>query len=197
MNRKKIAAIKNASFVTLLFLAGCGGAGDSPQPAVSGAAEQHSAAASAGSGLAPQAEQFVEDRDAAALINMESVSTCSLENVISTNDGAQHPGESPNTYKVSKGVPYTLIGFATNNDTKRVPDKIQLVLSGSKTYVRDTETGGERPDVAEYFKTPAFGHAGYKVTAAFDQIPPGAYSVIIVESDKGVQCPTHQTLTVD
>jgi len=193
MSQRRTLVITNVPLVAVLFLVGCSGQGQNSQSAIPTSPSSVMAAPS----TASQSSQFVEDTAASSTAATRTIDVCSLENVISVSDGAQHPGDAANSYKVSKGVAYKLIGFATDKAAARVPGKIKLVLSGAKRFVRDAETGGDRPDVAEYFKVPAFSHAGYQVDASFDLVPAGTYDVVILETDASAMCPTHQTLTVN
>ena len=54
---------------------------------------------------------------------------------------------------------------------------IRLLLAGTSSYAISTPTGGARPDVASYFKVPAFANAGFQADAAFDHVAPGQYRV--------------------
>ena len=129
---------------------------------------------------------------------MKESAACSMESALYLADATQSPGPMPNTYLVGRGKHYQLSGFVTNKETGSVPANFRLVLVGAKSYAIAAHTGSERPDVAEYFKQPAFAKAGYQADVAFDDVEPGEYQVFVIEGEGNdrLACPTHQLLTV-
>lgn len=201
---------KHATLLSLALVAaiatGCGkdeyarvpGATPTPAPAASTTVAPAAAAAGARADVAAQAQFAATDIGEAQLAAMQEIATCSLENAVDLGTGAQSPGPAPNSYLVGKGKHYKLIGFATNQASGQVPAAIRLLLSGAKGYVLATGTGGSRPDVASYFKTPAFANAGFQADAAFDDVDAGEYRVFVLqgEGQATLSCPTHQVLQV-
>ena len=187
-----------ASAISCLLLAGllasCSEQGTTSAPAAAGDAPAAAVRASV-----PAEAQFKAAADTAeALKAMTQTGACSLENVVNMADNSLNPGDVPNSYKVGTGNAYKMIGFATNVDAGTVPKTIRIVLSGAQVYSIDSVTGSERPDVATFFKKPALANAGYQADAAFDDVAPGEYSVLLIETDgpAPIACPTHQTITI-
>jgi hypothetical protein len=198
MTQRYSFGLFGAPIAAMLLLAGCGNGGDSQTQASAPAPAASSQASASKVEAAQHVGQFAEDGTLSSLAGLKTISVCSLENVVSTSDGAQNPGDAPNSFKVKKGASYKFIGFATDVAQARVPAKIKLVLSGgAKNFSRSTETGGSRPDVAAYFKQPALANAGYQLDAVFDQVPAGTYEVVVVDAEANAACPTHQTLVVE
>jgi hypothetical protein len=196
--------LKSTLSVSLLALAagtiiGC--SNDNQPVSVSNVANS-SSASTAGAALpraavAANAQFAAAPETAASLQERKEVAACSLENVVNMADNSRNPGDKPNSYQVSKGRSYKLIGFATNVEAGTVPKSIRLMLEGSQTYAINAMTGSERPDVEKFFKKPELAGAGYQVDAAFDDVAPGEYSVVVLESDASpTLCPTHQTITI-
>lgn len=132
----------------------------------------------------------------AAIYEMKSHGTCSLENVITLSTNSENFGEK-NSYNVNKGIAYKLIGFATNSEKGVVPKEIEIVLVGGGVYSLGASTGLERPDVAKYFNNSNFGSAGYQVDVMFDGIEVGKYAVLAIDVASQSACPTHQTINVN
>jgi len=132
------------------------------------------------------------------VLAMKPVQTCALENVAALVDNLPRPGAAPNSWSVGKGQAYRLIGFASNRDAGAVPATFRLVLVGAKVYALAAATGAARPDVAAYFKTPAFAKAGYQADAAFDRVDAGEYRVFALQGAgaETLACPTYQRVTV-
>jgi hypothetical protein len=175
-------------------------AAQSPVPGSDDAAPAAPAAeAAAARADVPADAQFAsEDTSLADVQSMKEIATCSLESALDLASGAQSPGSAPNSYLVARGTHYKLSGFATNKDAGSVPANIRLLLVGAQSYAIAAHTGADRPDVASYFKTPAFAKAGYEADAAFDDVAAGDYEVFAImgEGNDRLACPTHQTLTV-
>jgi hypothetical protein len=175
-------------------------AAQSPVPGSDDAAPAAPAAeAAAARADVPADAQFAsEDTSLADVQSMKEIATCSLESALDLASGAQSAGSAPNSYLVARGTHYKLSGFATNKDAGSVPANIRLLLVGAQSYAIAAHTGADRPDVASYFKTPAFAKAGYQADAAFDDVAAGDYEVFAImgEGNDGLACPTHQTLTV-
>lgn len=190
-----------AVLAATLAIALASGCGNDPAPtAEAPAGKSTPAAAPAARAPVPATAQFAPVTETAAAVRAaKEIGVCSLENVLSVADNATHPGSQPNSYVAGKGQAYKLIGFATNKETKTVPQQVRLALVGSdKVYGLATATGAERPDVAKFFSVSAFSGAGYQADAAFDDVAPGEYAVFVLEGDAAAMlaCPTHQTLTV-
>lgn len=179
-----------------LLLAACGerpaqnaATGGAPAPAADSAAP-----------AAPTGPQFASAEDADALAALEARATCSLENVVDAATQTPSPGTEPNTYRVSRGSSYRLIGFATDSEAGTVPSGMQLMLKGpGGAYTLPAQGGLERADVATFFKKPGLANAGYQADAGFANVQPGAYEVFAVNTFDGsrVLCPTHQSIIVD
>jgi len=189
-----------AAVLAAVLISGCNEHGDTGAPATaSPAAGAPASANEPARASVPASAQFAEAKDTAESIKaMTETPTCSLENVVTLADNSTNSGDAPNSYKVQKGKAYKLIGFATNSQAGTVPKAIRLTLVGNKVYALDAVTGSERPDVGTYFKNPALATAGYQADAAFDDVAPGEYSVIAIETDGAapVACPTHQIINV-
>lgn len=142
--------------------------------------------------------QFASSDDSAKGIDARTPSpTCSLENVITIADNSLNPGDAPNTYSVDKGKLYKLIGFATDKEAGKVPKSFRMMLLGDHVYSIKGATGAKRPDVATFFKVPGFADAGYQIDAAFDDVEPGSYRVVVLRDGQDDRaCPTFQTLIV-
>jgi hypothetical protein len=176
-------------------------AAQAPAPGGEAASESAAPATEAAPARAdvPADAQFAsEDTSLADVQSMKEIATCSLESALDLASGAQNPGSAPNSYLVGRGTHYKLSGFATNKDAGSVPANIRLLLVGAQSYAIAAHTGADRPDVASYFKTPAFAKAGYQADAAFDDVAAGDYEVFAImgEGNDRLACPTHQTLTV-
>jgi hypothetical protein len=205
----KKTALLSALLMGTLALSACGGKKDefAAEPPAPGAnpADVAAPAAAAGAAVAraevPAGAQFALDaRTEQEIVAMKETAACSLENIVTMADMSTNAGSAPNSYSVTKGKAYKLIGFATNKDTGSVPANIRLTIVGPKVYAIDTVTGSNRPDVATYFKVPAFANAGYQADAAFDDVEPGEYRVFAIEksaSGDAIACPTHQTLVMN
>lgn len=185
-----------------LALAACGGKPDDyagkpgETPASDAPAAPDAAPARA---IVPDGGQFaLDDQGAEAVLALKVGATCSLENLVSMTDGQPSPGPAANTYLAKRGNAYTLVGFATNAESGTVPATVRVLLLGAEVYGVDARTGFARPDVAEYFKVPAFATAGYQAVAGFDDVAPGEYRVFVLEADgpAPVACPSHQSVIV-
>lgn len=123
---------------------------------------------------------------------------CSVENVVTVPDETASPGDRPNTYKVARDKGYRMVGFAVNKDRGVVPQNVELLLSGIRSYKVPVATGRPRGDVAEYFKNPGFAKAGYMVDVAFSQVQPGDYAIYFIENDGDAKavCATNQSISV-
>jgi hypothetical protein len=196
MKHHFLLGLSGSLILTTLFLTGCGGNTESQAPMPSSPSSP-SASASKG-GVKQENFQFAKDNALGALAGWETMKVCSLENVISEEDGSQSPGEVANSFKVEKGKVYKFIGFATDVERARVPSEIKLVLSnGSMNFSRSVGTGLSRPDVASYFKEPSLTNAGYQFDAAFGLVPAGSYQIDVLDVKSHKLCPTHETLVVE
>ncbi len=152
-----------------------------------------------GQDAAADVAQFADIGMAAdALLAMPVGATCSLESVVSMANGQPSPGETPNSYLARRGSAYRMIGFATNSQSGTVPASVRIVLLGGTAWGIEARTGLERPDVADYFRVPAFSSAGYQADAGFDDVPPGEYRVFVIGTDGSteVACPSHHRVLV-
>lgn len=193
------AAITTAACLLMLgFLAGCNERGTTTAPSGEPGSSMAPSAPVARAPVPATAQFSVGTETTDSLKAMTETAACSLENVISMADNSPNPGDAPNSYQAEKGKAYKMIGFATNKDAGTVPKTIRIVLAGAQIYGLNSVTGSERPDVANFFKVPAFSTAGYQTDAAFDDVAPGDYNVLVIETDgqTAVSCPTHQTITV-
>jgi hypothetical protein len=201
MHRKNFSLLA-CGVIAALAVSGCGKdeyarvPGATPAPVAAAATAAAPAGATARADVAADAQFASAAVTDAQLSAMKEIATCSLENVVDLGTGAQSPGPAPNSYLVGKGKHYKLIGFATNQSSGQVPATIRLLLAGASSYAIATPTGGARPDVASYFKVPAFANAGFQADAAFDDVAPGQYRVFVLEGEgeASLACPTHQTL---
>jgi hypothetical protein len=204
----KKTALLSALLLGTLALSACGGKNDdfaAEPPAPGSNPADVAAPAATGAPVAraevPAGAQFALDKSTEQdIVALKETAACSLENIVTMADMSTNAGSAPNSYSVTKGKAYKLIGFATNKDTGSVPANIRLTIVGPKVYAIDTVTGSTRPDVADYFKVPAFASAGYQADAAFDDVEPGEYRVFAIEksaSGESIACPTHQTLVMN
>jgi hypothetical protein len=151
------------------------------------------------SNVAPDKEFALSKETPESVLAMAPSGVCSLENVRSVSDNTSNSGSAPNSWKVRKRNAYRLFGFAVNKAQGTVPPTIRLLLVGKKVYELGAPTGFDRSDVAISMKAPAFARAGYESDAAFDDVDPGDYQVIAVQTEGGraLACPTGQTITVE
>jgi hypothetical protein len=151
------------------------------------------------SNVAPDKEFALSKETPESVLALTTSGICSLENVRSVSDNTSSPGSAPNSWKVRKRNAYRLFGFAVNKAQGTVPPTIRLLLVGKKVYEIGAPTGFDRSDVATSMKMPAFARAGYESDAAFDDVDPGDYQVIAIQTATGqsLACPTGQTITVE
>lgn len=187
--------------LSTVLLVGCGGKGSgsvAPDSTANRAATEVAPQAPARASVPAGAQFAVATETPESLLAMTESAACSLENVMSIPDNGVNPGDVPNSYKTRKGKAYKMIGFAINKDSGTVPTTIRLVLVGAQVYGMNTVTGSERPDVGTYFNNSTFSNAGYKADAAFDEVVPGDYRVMVLKTDGAtpVACSTHQTISI-
>jgi hypothetical protein len=151
------------------------------------------------SNVAPDREFALSKETPESVLAMTPSGICSLENVRSVSDNTSNSGSAPNSWKVRKRNAYRLFGFAVNKAQGTVPPTIRILLIGKKVYEISAPTGFDRSDVATNLKVPAFARAGYESDAAFDDVDPGDYQIIAVQTagSQSLACPTGQTITVE
>lgn len=178
------------AFVVLipLALAGCGNStSSSPPPALPHSAG--SASAQVAAPLAPLRGAFVEMPSRRLQQAMRTTTNCNLDAVDDKPAGVM---------PVPRAGSATFAGWAGDDKTGTVPDKLDLVLTGQQDYAVETDTGVPRPDVAKAQNVPAFATSGYAVQADLSAVAAGKYGVTLLYSADGqvLRCTTHVELSV-
>lgn len=79
------------------------------------------------------------------------------------------------------------------------PGSFEFVLLGkAKSYAIPVRTNYDRPDVAEYFKSPNALHTGYRFAITLEGVDPGSYDVDLFYQVDGVDffCETGKKLLI-
>lgn len=188
------------SLCAAMLVAGCTENGGTPPGATQqGGTVAPEAVAGPESPAAPAAPQFAASTETQDGLAARSHSgTCSIENMVVAPEGESATSDKPNTYQVSRDKVFRMVGFAVNKDKGSVPADIGIVLTGNKTYELKSKTGGDRADVADFFKNPAFAKSGFMQDASFEGVEPGEYAIYVVSHDgtEAAVCPTHQGVKV-
>ena len=181
--------------VGALILAGCNKDAEQPAASVPPPVETPAATTDAPAAAAAQTGTLVVDEaqvvPAASDILTKADWTgknCSLDSVDAmTKDIA-----------VAKGQPHVFKGFLIGHDDA-APGAFSLILKGSENYEIPVSTGAARPDVAEFFKNPALGNAGYDVSTTLASVPAGNYEVwmLIRKGERTFFCEAGQTIAVN
>lgn len=195
MNPRRVllAARLSALVITCAAAAACSEKMDQPAPQATAPAAESKPAA-----LPPGAQFEAGQETPEGIAQALTKGVCSVENVVTVPENQSSPGEKPNSYVATRDKGYRMVGFAVNKDAGTVPAKVDIVLSGVKSYRLAVETGRPRQDVADFFKTPSFEKAGYMVDVAFSNVEPGDYAIYFVDT-AGAQkasCATNQSITI-
>lgn len=187
-----------AALLASLMVAGCSENGGTP-PGSSQASADPTPGQSEPATAAPAGPQFaVSTETQDGLAGKAHTGVCSIENMVVAPEGETAASDKPNTYEVNRDKVFRMVGFAVHKDKGSVPADVEIVLTGNKTYTLNAATGGDREDVAQFFKNPAFAKAGFMQDASFAAVEPGEYAMYILSKDGGeaVVCPTHQGVRV-
>ncbi|WP_133478173.1 hypothetical protein [Cognatilysobacter segetis] len=192
--RRAVLATRFLALVSFCVVAaGCSEKMDQPAPQTS------SANPASAPKVLPAGAQFEAAQETVDAITQSLNSgVCSVENVVTVPENQSSPGAKPNSYVATRDKSYRVVGFAVNKDAGTVPAKVDIVLSGIKSYRLPVETGRPRQDVADFFKTPAFDKSGYMADVAFSNVDPGDYAIYFVDNgtDKKVSCATNQSISI-
>lgn len=191
MNKFRILSFVVASLV----VAGCSENGGTP-PAGNQTAVAVSDSTTTAAPSGPQFTVSSETQD--GLASKVNNGVCSVENVVALPDESAAASDKPNTYEVDRKSEFRLVGFAVNKDKDSVPEDIEIVLTGNKTYSLKSKTGGDREDVGKFFGSPAFAKAGFMQDASFTGVEAGEYAMYVLSgSGETLEvCPTHQGVRV-
>lgn len=185
------------ALLATLMIAGCTENGGTPPGATQAGGEVAPKAEPAEAApVGPQFATSTETQD--GLASRAGTGVCSIENMVVAPEGAAATSDKPNTYQVARDQVFRMVGFAVNKDKGSVPTDIEIVLTGNKTYSLKSATGGDREDVAQFFKNPSFAKAGFMQDASFAAVEPGEYAMYILsqDGDESIVCPTHQGVKV-
>jgi len=88
------------------------------------------------------------------------------------------------SFEVVAGQPVVFEGWVSTSDLHN-PGSFSIVLRGTNSFGLESNTGLQRSDVAQAFKTSDLMNAGYKAELSALQIPTGSYSVFLIHEEKG------------
>lgn len=95
-------------------------------------------------------------------------------------------GEITNSRAVSKKSPLSVSGWIVNDKNNSVSQTVALKLTGvNRKDIFYAYTSGRlsRPDVAKAINNPAFENAGFNLTSNLDEVPPGSYTLELIQPD--------------
>lgn len=168
---------------------------------VPGTAAATSATAEAKGPSAPAVDdknQFKPVEDAAALLALPTVGTCTVDSLIAIAAGQPVQGPDDKTFPVLQSGSYRLTGFATDSEAGTIPADIRILLrSKSASYVLAGSTGVDRPGVVKFFDKPSLLKSGYVIEAGFAGVKPDRYDVFVVKDSDGTVSPTHKAIVVE
>lgn len=100
---------------------------------------------------------------------------------------------------VSHAVPVVLNGWAAHVSSGSLPKLVYLELRGPNVRYAQAVVGGDRLDVAEYFKKPSLAKAGWDVQMGIVGLAPGNYGLHVIQvhaDNTATICDAHKSLVV-
>lgn len=90
------------------------------------------------------------------------------------------------SFEVTSSQPVTFEGWVSTSDLHN-PGSFSIVLRGTNSFGLESNTGLERNDVAQAYKTSDLVNAGYKAELSALPVPTGSYAVLLVHEEKGAK----------
>lgn len=87
-------------------------------------------------------------------------------------------------FDLASNQPVTFEGWISTSDLHN-PGSFSIVLRGASSFELESNTGFERSDVAQAYKTSNLINSGYRVELSALPVPSGSYSVFLVHEEKG------------
>lgn len=101
-------------------------------------------------------------------------------------------------FDVASNQPVAFEGWISTSDLRN-PGSFSIVLRGASNFGLKSNTGFERSDVAQAYKTSNLMNAGYKAELSALSVPAGSYSVFLVHEEKGTRfaCDSKLSVTIN